>query len=144
MQSIAIRHFAFDYDPGNADPVENVLRKPNSILFAEDKVDLSALVGNKQQRATRCRAEFRAEGMIVSVRMTAEVTICVGDFASEAHSLSWHSLSDQQIHIALLGHPPRSCQVRHHGLHSRKGHTVQPVPISKLESAQSHRGDDAE
>jgi hypothetical protein len=82
--------------------------------------------------------------MIVSVRVTAKVTICVGDFTSDGHALSCHSLSHQQIHVALFCQPARFFQVGNHRLHLREWHIVQSIPISELESTKSQRSDGAE
>jgi hypothetical protein len=95
---------------------------------------LPAFIGNKEQRTTRRCAELRTEGMIVGMRVTAKITICVGDFSSKTRGLSRHGLSGQQINVTLLSHYAGFCHVGDHGLHLREWHTIQPIPISELES----------
>src|SRR5580698_7805103 len=137
MQSFGVQHFALCHDPGNAYPVEHVFWKPNSIQYADDEIDLSALVRNKEQRTTRRHTKLRTEGMIIGMCVRSKITICVGDFSSKAHRLSGHDLSGQQINITLLSHIACFCQVGNQGLHLREWHVIQPIPISKLESTQS-------
>jgi hypothetical protein len=137
MQSVGVRDFASNYDPGNTYPVENVVRKAYSVLYAEDEIDLAALVGNKEQRTTRRSAELRTESVIIGMRVTAKITICVGDFSSKTRGLSRHALSGQQINIPLLSHVASFRQVGDHRLHLREWHVIQSIPISELESTQS-------
>jgi hypothetical protein len=133
-QSVGVQHFALHHNPWNTYPVENIVGKPSSVLYAEDEIDLSALVGNKEQWTARRCAELRTEGMIIGMRVTAKITICVGDFSSKARGLSRHGLSGQQINVTLLSHYAGFCHVGDHGLHLREWHTIQPIPISELES----------
>jgi hypothetical protein len=82
--------------------------------------------------------------MIVSVGVTAQVTIRIGDFTSKTHNLSWNRLSHEQINVPLLGQSPRFCRVKDEGLHFREWHLVQLLSISKLEGAQCQSCDRAE
>src|SRR4029077_6652290 len=77
--SAGVKHFTFDHGPRNTYAIENVLRKPYAVPFADHQINLSALVGNKYQRTTSRRTHLGAEGMVVSVRVAAEVTIRIGD-----------------------------------------------------------------
>jgi hypothetical protein len=137
MQSVGVQDFTPDYDPGNSYPVENVFRKPYSVLYVEDEVDLPALVRNKDQGAARRSAELRTESVIIGMRVTAKITICVGDFSSKTRGLSRHALSGQQINIPLLSHVASFRQVGDHRLHLCEWHVIQSIPISELESTQS-------
>jgi hypothetical protein len=136
MYSVSIKHLALEHDPGNAYPVENVIRKLYAIAFAEDKIWLSTPVGDKYQRTASGCAHLRAEGMIVRVPMSAKVTIRVGDFSSDVHSPALHRFSYEQIDVPLHRHFLCGCQVRSHALYLREWHAVQTIPISELESTQ--------
>src|SRR3984957_7314150 len=142
--SAGLEYFAFEHDPWDTYSIENALRQPYAILFVENQKKLFALVGNEYQRTPGRRAQLRAEGMIVIVHVNAQVTIRVGDFASQFHRLSRFCLSHQEINVSLLGQFPRFCQVENQGLDLGVGHLVQLTPISELESAQSQRRDCAE
>ena len=142
--STGVQHFTFDRDPGNTYAIENVLRKPYAVPFAEHKISLSALVGNKYERTTGRRAQLRAEGMVVSVRMAAEITIRIGDFTSKTHSLSRNRLSCEQINVPLLRQSSRLCQIGDQRLHLPEWHIIQAIPVSELESAQSQSRDRAQ
>jgi hypothetical protein len=139
--SAGVEHFTSDHGPRNAYAIENVLRKPYTVPFVEHKINLSALIGNKYQRTTGRRAHLCAEGMVVTVRMAAEVTIRIGDFTSKTRSLSRNRLADKQINVPLLGQSPRPCQIGGQGLHLPEWHIIQAIPVSELESAQSHSRD---
>src|SRR5205807_8882625 len=108
--SIGVEHFTFDHGPRNTYAIENALGKPYAVPFAEHEINLSALVGNKYQRTTGRRAQLRAEGVVVTVRVAAEVTIRIGDFTSKTHSLSRNRLSLEQINVPLPGQSPRLCE----------------------------------
>jgi hypothetical protein len=140
-QPVGVKHFALDHNPRNAYTVENLFGKPYAVVFAEDKIRLSALVGDKHQRTASGCAHLRAKGVIVSVPMIAKVTIRIGDFASDVHGLPLHRLSYEQIDVPLLCHSPRSCQIGDHALHLRKWHAVQTMPVSELESTQCQSRD---
>src|SRR6202521_3866149 len=142
--SAGVEHFTFDHGPRNTYAIENVLRKPYAVPFAEHKINLSALVGNKYQRITGRRAQLRAEGMVVSVRMAAEETIRIGDFPSKTRNRSRNRLSHEQINVPLLRQSPRLCQIGDQRLHLPKWHTIQAIPVSELESAQSQSRDRAQ
>src|SRR6266853_1815793 len=142
--SAGVEHFTFDHGPRNAYPIENVLRKPYAVPFAEHKINLTALVGNKFQRTTGRRAQLRAEGMVVTVRVAAEVTIRIGDFTSKTHSLSRNRLSHEQIDVPLLRQTPRLCQIGDQGLHLLERHIIQAILVSELESTQSQSRDRAQ
>src|SRR5260370_19307032 len=135
--SAGVEHFTLDHGPRNADAIENVLGKPRAVLFAEHEINLSALVGNKSQRITGSRAQLGAEGMVITMRAVAEVTIRIGDLASKTRSLSWNRLSREQINVSLPGQSPRLCQIGDQGLHFGEGHIIHAIPFSALESAQS-------
>jgi hypothetical protein len=136
MYSVSIKHLAFEHDSRNPYPVENVIRKLYAIAFAEDKIRLSTLVGNKHQRTASGCAHLRAEGMIVSVPVSAKVTIRVGGFSSDVHSPPLHHLSHEQIDVPLHRHFLCGCQVGSQALYLREWHAVQTIPISELESTQ--------
>jgi hypothetical protein len=136
MYSVSIKHLALEHDPRNAYPVENVIRKLYAIAFAEDKIRLSTLVGDKYQRTASGCAHLRAEGMIVSVPMSAKVTIRVGDLSSDVHNLPGDSLSSEQFHVPFLRHFLRFRQVGYQSLDLRERQAVQTVPIPELESTQ--------
>jgi hypothetical protein len=142
--SAGVEHFTFDRSPRNTYAIENILGKPYAVPFAERKINFSALVGNKYQRTTGRRAHLGAEGMVVSVRVAAEVTIRIGDFTSKTHSLSRNRLSHEQINVPLLGQSPRLCLIGDQGLHLREWHIIQAVPVSELKSAQSQSCDCAQ
>ncbi len=139
MQSVSVEHLALDYDPGDADAVENVPGKPYAILLAKDEIDASILVGNKSQRTARGCAQLRAKSMIVTMSAIAQVTIDVGELTAESYLLSAHELPREQVNVSLLRHFLRSCQVRNHGLNFREWHAVEPMPISELKGAQTQR-----
>ena len=81
--------------------------------------------------------------MVVTVRMAAEVTIRIGDFASKTHSLSRNRLSREQINVPLRGQSPRLCQIGDQSLDLPEWHIIQAIPVSELESAQSQSRDRA-
>src|SRR5260370_16173814 len=135
--SAGVEHFTFDHGPRNTYAIENVLWKPRAVPFAEHEINFSALIGNKDQRIAGRRAQLGAEGMVVTVRAAAEVTIRIGHFASKTRSLSWNCLSHEQINLSLPGQSPRLCQIGDQGLHFGEGHIIQAIPVSELESAQS-------
>jgi hypothetical protein len=136
MYSVSIKRPARKHDPRNACPVENAIGKLYAIAFAEHKIRLSTLVGDKHQRIASGYAHLRAEGMIVSVPTGAKVTIRVGDFSTDVHSPPLNHLSHEQIDIPLRRHFLRGCQVGSYALYLRKRHAVQTVPVPELESAQ--------
>src|ERR1700676_2909367 len=142
--STGVEHFTFDNDSRNTYTIENVLRKSYAVPFAEHKISLSALVGNKYERTTGRRAQLRAEGVVITVRVATEVTIRIGDFTSQTRSLSRNRLSHEQINVPLLGQSPRLCQIGDQRLHLPKWHTIQAIPVSELESAQSQSRDCAQ
>jgi hypothetical protein len=135
--SAGVEHFTFDHGPRNTYAIENVLSKPRAVPFAEHEINFSALIGNKYQRIAGRRAQLGAEGMVITMRTAAEVTIRIGDFASKTRSLSWNSLSHEQINVSLPGQSPRLSQIGDQGLHFGEGHIIQAIPVSELESAQS-------
>jgi hypothetical protein len=143
-QSVHLKRFALDHDSGDANAIKNLIREPYTVALSEDKIDLSSLVGNKQQRATGGGAQLGAESMIVRMGVTAQVTICVGDFTSKAHSPSRSCLSSQQLDVPLLRHFLRFRQVGDESLDLRERHIIQPVPISELESTQCQSRDSAQ
>ena len=107
-------------------------------------MELAALVGHKYQ-STACRsAQLCAKRMIVGVRVSAKVTIRVGDLASEGHRLAAQSLPGKQFNVSLVCHSSRPCQVRSQGLHLREWHIVQAVSIPELESTQPQRREETE
>src|SRR5437660_2641278 len=135
--SAGIEHFPFDHGPRNTYAIENVPGKPYAVPFAEHKINLSSLVGNKYQRIVGRRAHLGAEGMVVTVRVAAEVTIRIGDFTSKTHSLSRNRLSHQQINVPLPGQSPRLCQIEDQGLHLPDWHIIHALPVAGLTSAHS-------
>src|SRR6266446_7406591 len=142
--SAGVEHFTFDHGPRNTYAIENVLGKPYAVPFAEHEINLSSLVGNKYQRIAGCRAQLGAEGMVVTVRMAAEVTIRIGDFTSKTRSLSRNHLSHEQINVSLPCQSTRLCQIGDQGLHLFERHIIQAIPVSELESAQSQSRDRAQ
>src|ERR1700675_139407 len=69
--SSGVEHFTLDHGPRNTYAIENFLRKPYAVAFAEHQINFSALVRDKYQRITGGRAQLRAEGMVVTVRAAA-------------------------------------------------------------------------
>ena len=141
MQSVGVKNFPFDHDPRHANTVENVRGKPYALPFAQDYVNLAAVVGNEYKRTAGGSAQLGAEGMIVTVRVIAKVATCVAELASHGHGPSAHSLSSVQLNVPSLCHALRSCQVEDQALCLRERHIIQPIPISELESTQSQSGE---
>src|SRR6266403_797452 len=139
--SAGVEHFTFDHGTRNTYAIENIPGKPYAVPFAEHKINLSSLVGNKYQSIAGCCAHLGAEGMVVTVRMAAEVTIRIGDFTSKTRSFPRNRLSDKQINVPLLGQSPRPCQIGGQGLHLPEWHIIQAIPVSELKSAQSQSRD---
>ena len=101
--SAGSEHFAFDYDSGNSDAIENIFRQRDSVRFAEHEINLRIFIGNENQRASGRGAKLGAECVIVSVNVTAEIAVGVCDFATHADRVAGLDLSDQQVDVSLLG-----------------------------------------
>jgi hypothetical protein len=105
--------------------------------LAQDNVNLALVIGNEYKRTPGGSTQLRAEGMIVTVRVIAQVATCVGELASEGHSLSAQRLSGVQLNVPSLRHALCSCLVEDQALHLREWQIIQSISISELERTQS-------
>lgn len=136
VQAVYVERSAFHHDSGNTDEIEDAFGKWHTVACGQNEIDETALVGNEEEGAAGGDTEFCAKGVIVSVGVSAEKTIGVGEFATESCDFSTHRFAGEKFEVPVAGHFLRFWQVRDKPLDLGERHAVQAVVVTELESSQ--------
>jgi len=135
--AVRVERSAFHQDSRDTDLIENAFGESHTVALGQNDIDKTALVGNEEKRAAGGGAKFCAEGMVVGMRVSAEVTIGVSEFASETNGYAGHRLAGEKFEVSVVRHFLRFGQVGDQKPDFSERHIVQAVVVTELESAQN-------